>query len=158
VLGWTPVDKPSITVSNLSSGRHEIRAEYTGTDSYLPLILQPSYSEPLVQSVHVLPKVKLSSSPNPSAPGQVVTLTAVVTSKAGKPRGAVSFSDGRTVIAAHVALDSNGTASFTTSALGDGARTLVVAYEGDDEHAATASKPVFQDVSAEHAMLLRGGM
>jgi hypothetical protein len=158
VLGWTPVDKPSITVSQLASGRHEIRAEYTGTDSFLPLILQPSQSEPLLQSVQVTPQLKLSASPNPSAPGQVVTLTAVVSSKAGKPRGAVSFSDGGAVIAAHVTLDSSGTASFTTSALADGARTLVVTYEGDDAHAAATSKPLFQDVNAEHALLLRSGM
>jgi hypothetical protein len=71
----------------------------------------------------------------------------------------VTFSDGRSVIAAHVALDRSGTASFTTSALTDGPRNIVAEYEGDGEHAAAVSRELVQDVGARrirHTMLFRG--
>jgi hypothetical protein len=107
----------------------------------------------------VTPDVVLSSSQNPSAPGQLVTLTAVVTCEAGPPKGTVTFSDGGSVIAAHVALDRGGAASFTTSALIDGPRAIVAVYEGDDAHALAVSPRLVQDVGAvriHHTTLFRG--
>jgi hypothetical protein len=159
VLGWAPVAAPSITVSRLTPGRHPIRADYSGTTDFLPLVVQPSQSALLTQSILVTPDVVLSSSQNPSAPGQLVTLTAIVRCDAGAPRGTVTFSDGRSVIAAHVALDRSGSASFTTSALTDGTRNIVAEYEGDGEHAAAVSRELVQDVGAgriRHTMLFRG--
>jgi hypothetical protein len=146
VLGWANVATPSIIVSNLATGRHLIRAEYSGTTEFQPMVLQPSQSELLTQTELATPDVVVSSSQNPSVPGQVVTLTAMVTSHAGTPKGTVTFSDGRSVIAAHVGLDRRGTASFTTSALNDGVRGIVAVYEGDGEHAAAASQRLVQDV------------
>jgi hypothetical protein len=148
VLGWADVASPSITVRNLTTGRHLIRAEYSGTTDYQPLVLQPSRSALLTQTELATPDVTVSSSQNPSVPGQVVTLTAMVTSHVGTPKGTVTFSDGRSVIAAHVGLDRRGTASFTTSALDDGTRGIVAIYEGDGVHAAAASKRLVQDVGA----------
>jgi hypothetical protein len=159
VLGWAPVAAPSITVSGLTPGRHPIRADYGGTTDFLLLVVQPSQSALLAQTVLVTPDVMLSSSQNPSTPGQLVTLTARVTCDAGRPTGTVTFSDGRSVIAAHVALDSGGTASFTTSALIDGSRSIVAEYGGDGEHAAAVSRELVQDVGAariRHTMLFRG--
>lgn len=158
VLGWAPVTAPSITVSGLTPGRHPIRADYSGTTDFLPLVVQPSQSKLLTQSILVTPDVLLSSSQNPSAPGQLVTLTAMVTCDAGPLKGTVKFSDGWSVIAAHVALDRSGSASFTTSALTDGPRTIVAEYEGDGEHAPAVSQLV-QDVGTSrihHTMLFRG--
>jgi hypothetical protein len=146
VLGWADVATPSITVNNLATGRHLIRAEYSGTTEFQPMVVQPSQSEVLTQVELVTPDVFVSSSQNPSVPGQIVTLTAMVTSHIGTPRGTVTFSDGRSVIAAHVGLDRSGTASFTTSALNDGTRGIVALYEGDGEHAAAASPRLVQDV------------
>jgi hypothetical protein len=159
VLGWAPVAAPSITVSGLTPGRHPIRADYSGTTDFLPLVVQPSQSVLLTQSILATPDVMLSSSQNPSAPGQLVTLTAMVRCDAGTPKGAVTFSDGKSVIAAHVALDRSGAASFTTSALTDGTRNIVAAYEGDGEHAAAVSQELVQDVGAariRHTTLFRG--
>jgi Bacterial Ig-like domain (group 3) len=148
VLGWADVATPSIIVKNLTTGRHLIRAEYSGTSDFQPLVLQPSQSALLTQTELATPDVTVSSSQNPSVPGQVVTLTAMVTSHVGTPKGTVTFSDGRSVIAAHVGLDRRGTASFTTSALDDGTRGIVAIYEGDGEYAATASERLVQDVEA----------
>jgi hypothetical protein len=148
VLGWADVATPSITVNNLTTGRHLIRAEYSGTTEFQPMVVQPSQSEVLTQTELVTPDVIVSSSQNPSVPGQIVTLTAMVTSQVGTPSGTVTFSDGRSVIAAHVGLDRSGTASFTTSALNDGTRGIVALYEGDGEHAAAASPRLVQDVGA----------
>jgi hypothetical protein len=146
VLGWADVATPSITVNNLPTGRHLIRAEYSGTTEFQPMVVQPSQSEVLTQIELATPDVFVSSSQNPSVPGQVVTLTAMVTSQLGTPRGTVTFRDGRRVIAAHVGLDRSGIASFTTSALTDGSQDIVAQYEGDGEHAAAASPQLVQDV------------
>jgi hypothetical protein len=149
VLGWADAATPSITVNNLTAGRHLIRADYSGTADFLPLVAQPSQSESLPLTILVLPDVTLSASPNPCSPGQLVTLTAMVTSKIGTPKGTVTFSDGRSVIAAHVRLDHGGTASYTTMALGDGPRGAVVAvYEGDGEHASAVSRGGGHDAGA----------
>jgi Bacterial Ig-like domain (group 3) len=149
VLGWANVATPSITVNNLPTGRHLIRADYSGTNDFLPLVVQPSQSELLTHTVPVKPDVIVSSSQNPSWPGQLVTLTAMVTSDHGTPKGTVTFRDGRSVIAAHVGLDRSGTASFTTSALlTDGPRAIVAVYEGDGEHASAVSQRLVQDVAA----------
>jgi hypothetical protein len=149
VLGWADAATPSITVDNLTAGRHLIRADYSGTADFLPLVMQPSQSELLPLTIQVLPDVTLSASPNPCRPGQLVTLTAMVTSKIGTPKGTVTFSDGRSVIAAHVWLDHGGTASYTTIAQTEGPRGAVVAtYEGDGEHASAVSHGVVHDVAA----------
>jgi hypothetical protein len=149
VLGWADAALPSITVNNLTAGRHLILADYSGTTDFLPLVVQPSQSELLPLTILATPDVTLSSSPNPCRPGQLVTLTAMVTSKIGTPKGTVTFSDGRSVIAAHVRLDRGGTASFTTIAQTEGPRGAVVAtYEGDGEHASAVSHGVVHDVGA----------
>ena len=139
VLGWAEAASPSISVASLPSGRHAIRADYRGTDAFLPLIVESSQSEPLILDVLARPEVTLSTAQNPCTPGALVTLTATVS---GAPSGAVTFRDGATVLAAHVALDGNGIASFTSSALAEGGRALVAEYEGNHDHAPAASAPL----------------
>jgi hypothetical protein len=146
VLGWADVAKPSIMVDHLPPGQHRFRADYSGTMNYLPLMVQPSQSVVLVQNVRRAPDVSVSSSDNPCALGALVTLTAVISSPDGPPRGAVTFRDGTQVLAAHVGLDRAGTASFTTSALLDGARAITAEYEGDGTYAPAASRRLLQDV------------
>jgi hypothetical protein len=146
VLGWADVTKPSIVVDHLLPGQHRFRADYSGTMNYLPLMVQPSQSAVLVQNVRGAPDVSVSSSDNPCAPGALVTLTAVISSPDGLPTGAVTFRDGTHILAAHVGLDRAGTASFTTSALSDGARAITAEYEGDATHAPAVSRRLLQDV------------
>lgn len=145
VLGWADAASPSIVVRALPPGRHAIRADYSGTQDYLPLIVQPAQSAALQLSVLAKPRVLLSSSQNPIAPGELVTLTVTVSGKTAA-KGFVTLRDGDAVIAAHVALDSAGTARFTTSALAPGWRALTASYEGDAEHAPTKSAPLDQSV------------
>ena len=84
----------------------------------------------------------LASSANPSSFGQAVTFTATVTS-AGNPVGAgtVTFTEGATTLAANVALNAQGQATFTTSALTVGPHTITATYSG--------SPPNFLDSSAQ---------
>jgi hypothetical protein len=140
LLAWTPVTQPSVTVADLSPGRHLIRADYTGTDSFLPLVVQPSQSATLVETVLAKPQVTLSSSHPEAGAGDVVTLTAMVTGKAGTPKGFVTFRQGSLVLADRVALDSEGKASFTTSAIGDTLNAVVAEYQGDADHAKARSQ------------------
>ncbi len=78
-------------------------------------------------------RTTLTSSPNPSIPGQTVTFTAVVVSSAGAPNGqAVTFWHGTTVLGTGVL--SGGSASFTTSTLNLGTTRVTAVYGGDYVH------------------------
>ncbi|MGH7624757.1 MAG: Ig-like domain-containing protein, partial [Gemmatimonadaceae bacterium] len=83
----------------------------------------------------------LASTPNPSAFGQLATFTATVTAKKGGSAasgGSVTFIEGGTcaapsaTLAASVALDEGGQASFSTGALTIGSHTLVACYGGGE--------------------------
>lgn len=148
VLGWRDVSAPAFAVDGLPAGAHLIHASYSGTADFLPSVIQPSQSGLTVITVREPVEVNVSSSDNPSAPGQAITLTATVRGTAAEPTGAVTFSDGATILASHIALDRKGRASFTTSALADGARAIVAIYEGDGEHGRAVSQRLLQDVGA----------
>jgi hypothetical protein len=145
-LGVTDVSVPWIVIDRLSSGRHTFSAYYSGVVRYFPFVVDPSTSRPLAYADQATPAVELSSTQNPSRPGEAVTLTAVVRSPAGTPSGTVRFQDLDVVLADHVRLDSNGVASFTTSALNEGARRLVAVYEGDANNTAARSRRLAQRV------------
>ena len=75
----------------------------------------------------------LTSSPNPSSQGQLVTLTAVVVAVApgsGVPVGTVTFKDGATVLGTQ-AVSASGQVVLTTSALTLGPHTLTATYSGN---------------------------
>ncbi len=71
----------------------------------------------------------LAASPNPSAVGQSVIFTAIVTVSGGTPTGSVTFKDGATVLG--FAALSSGVASFTTAGLAAGSHAITAAYSGD---------------------------
>ena len=83
--------------------------------------------------VRVQTVTALSSSPNPSKSGQVVTLTATVTSSQGAPQNgeAVSFMEGTATLGT-VNL-SGGLASFTTSTLPVGNNPITAVYGGETQ-------------------------
>jgi hypothetical protein len=90
----------------------------------------------------------LTSSPNPSADGQSVTFTAVVSSGEGAPPNGetVSFMSGKTVLGTGTL--SNGTATFSDSKLTPGATTSVTAvYPGEVNFLASTSNTVKQVVA-----------
>lgn len=86
----------------------------------------------------------LMSSANPSVYGQPVTFTATVTNLGNEgaftPTGEVTFFDaGNSFV---VALDGNGQAAFTTSALTAGPHALTVSYVGDATSLPGVSAPL----------------
>jgi hypothetical protein len=150
-LGVTDVSMPWIVIDRLSGGPHLFSAHYSGVVRYFPFVVDPSTSRPLAYADPVTPAVELSSTQNPSRPGEAVTLTAVVRSPAGTPSGTVRFQDLDAVLADHIRLDSNGVASFTTSALSEGARRIVAVYEGDANNTAARSQRLAQNVGDDLA-------
>lgn len=84
-------------------------------------------------------EVVVTSTSNPSGVGDNVTFTAVVseTQASGVPTGTVMFYDGTTAISGDIALNSNGIATFTTSALTLGQHTINANYSGDNDNAAS---------------------
>lgn len=73
----------------------------------------------------------VTSSANPSITGTSVTFTALVTSS-GSPvnTGTVTFTEGATTLAANVAVNGSGQASFSTSALTEGNHIITATYNG----------------------------
>jgi len=73
----------------------------------------------------------LSNAPNPSLTGQSVTFTATVrnqTNNAAVTNGTVTFREGASTLAANVALNASGQASFNTSTLTEGDHTVTADY------------------------------
>lgn len=140
VLGWTSVAQPRLVVEGVSAGRHTLRADYGGSALLLPVIVLPSQSAEITLDVPLQPTLTLSSTSNVVTPGQLVTVTVTVRGSGDAPGGLVTFRDGDSVMAAHVPLDRAGTAAFTTSALADGARCIIVDYQGDGRYAKATAR------------------
>lgn len=89
----------------------------------------------------------LSSSQNPSRPGQSVTFTATVTG--ASPTGTVNFEDGGTTISGCGAQTlSTGSANCMTSGLVVGSHSITAVYSGDAANAGSASPTLIQAVAA----------
>jgi uncharacterized repeat protein (TIGR01451 family) len=113
-------------------------ATVTGGNGSLPASTTASLTLPLLPS----PAVTLSSSPNPSALGQAVTLSAMVSAGSGS----VTFYDGATVLDT---IPLNGVqAKLSTIQLAAGKRTLTARYGGDAAHAPATSAAVVQTVTS----------
>lgn len=124
----------TLTTSVLTVGTHPITATYTGTDEFA------ESSDDVSQVVNKRDtSTALTSSVNPSQVGSPVTFTATVTAGGGPVgAGSVTFSlDGTDQ--APVAVDANGVATFTTSALSVGTHPIEARYGG------TANEDVSED-------------
>jgi hypothetical protein len=112
-----------------SVGKHFITASYSGNSTYA------QGSTTLVEAVDSsASKVTVTSSANPSSPGQSVTFSLTVQAVApatGTPTGIVTFLEGSTILYTTF-LDSNGHASYTTSSLTTGSHAINVVYRGDE--------------------------
>ncbi|WP_164015958.1 Ig-like domain repeat protein [Pyxidicoccus trucidator] len=113
----------------LPPGRFWVSGTYEGGP-----VFGPSTSAEVAFTVLRGPsQVALASSRNPSDSGEAVTLTAQVSAASpatGTPEGSVTFLDGTTPLST-VPIDSQGVATYTTSALAAGERGLTVAYSGN---------------------------
>jgi hypothetical protein len=135
----------TFSTTALSVAAHSITTVYGGDGN-----ITTSTSATLSQAVNQdSTATTLTSSANPSAFGQQVTLTATVTATApggGLPTGTVTFMDGSSSLAV-VTLDSTRTAIISTSGLGIGAHAITVRYGGDGNFNASTSGAANQTVN-----------
>jgi len=128
----------TFTITTLTTGTHTLTASYGGDSSN-----GPSTSNAVTETVGTATRTALSVSPNPSASGQTVTLTAVVTPSTAT--GKVTFLDGSTTLG--TANLSGGTATFTIATLTAGGHSLTASYGGDANNAPSTSTAVTQTVN-----------
>lgn len=144
VIGSGTVDvsgHASFTTSSLAAGTHPITASYSGNTDF-----EVSTSAVLSQVVNTnAVGVTVTSSLNPSAPGDNVTFTATVTSGSGTPTGTIAWTDGATPLGTTPL--SAGVATFATSTLTTGTHTITGTYSGDGTFTGGESGNVVQVVS-----------
>lgn len=123
----------TLTKSNLNADTYPLTAVYVGDPSNLR-----STSSVVSQVVtQATSSAKLSSSPNPSEPGQAVTFTATITSPTAKPTGPVTFTVGKTVLGTAQLI--GGKAKFTTTTLAAGSTTVTATFDGDSDITASSA-------------------
>lgn len=117
-----------LSTAALAAGTHKIIADYDGNAT---VIASKSPALTLVIS-KATTTTKLVSSKNPSTAEESVTLTATVTSTAGKPTGTVTFKEGATALGS--AALTGGIATFKTPKLPKGTYTITVSYAGNADY------------------------
>ena len=123
----------TLTRSNLSADTYPLTAVYVGDVSNLG-----STSNVVSQVItQATSSATLTSSPNPSSAGQLVTFTATITSPTVKPTGPVTFTAGKTVLG--TAQITAGKANFTTSTLAVGSTKVTATYYGNSNVAASSA-------------------
>lgn len=128
------------TTSSLSAKTHSIKATYTGDTKFEP---SSAWVKQIVDKYPT--KTTLTSSPNPSVYGQIVTFTATVTPTGPyPPTGKVWFRDGIYGIAT-VTL-SGGVATLTKKWLTVGTHAITAEYLGDAANARSTSSVLDQVV------------
>jgi hypothetical protein len=129
-----------LNTSSLVVGSHPITAAYGGDSNF-----EPSTSVALTQVVSQAgTATTLSASPSPAILGQSVMLTAnvgAVAPGAGTRTGTVTFLDGPTILGTG-AVNSAGSATFSTSSLSSGSHSLTASYGGDTNFNASTSTSV----------------
>jgi alpha-tubulin suppressor-like RCC1 family protein len=116
----------TLSTSALSVGRHTITATYSGNATFLASTGTRSQTVNKGATTTVV-----TSAPAPSSFGQVVTLTATVSSACAIPGGTVSFSDSVNGALGTVTLNAGGAATLSTSALSVGVHTITATYSGN---------------------------
>ena len=121
--------KASFSTTALAVGSHILTATFTGNSGWG----NSSGTAPaqLVNGVATSTATTATSSPNPSTSGQSVTFTSTTTSTSGTPAGKVTFTEGSTVWASSVPVNSSGKASFSTTALAVGSHILTATFTGN---------------------------
>src|ERR1051326_2785405 len=120
-----------------------------------PLVVVSNTDRKTCQAFYVVNKANtstaLSSSANPSQPGEAVTFTATISAAApssGTPGGTVTFLCGTNALATKSL--SGGQAAFTTASLPPGANWLMAMYNGDGNYKANTNSPALgQKVGAD---------
>lgn len=133
----------TFTTSTLSVGNHTVTASYGGDAQF-----GAGGSEAVTATVEkAATSTTLSASPNSSAPGQPVTLTATVAGDGGAaPTGTVTFREGTTTLGT-AKVDASGRATLVVRPSA-GSHTFVAIYGGDDRFASDTSNAVVLVVRA----------
>lgn len=129
----------SYSTAALAAGSHAITVVYGGDGIY-----NGSTSPALTQTVKAASTTTLVGTPNPSTPGQTVSLTASVTPAAAT--GTLTFMDGATTLGA--ATLAGGSATLGTAALTLGSHAITAVYGGDGTHSGSTSAVLSQTVQA----------
>jgi len=141
--------RSSCALTYSSFGNVTLNGTYSGDANFT------AASGALLLSVGQIPTTTLlTSAPNPSIPGQSVTLTATVSSASGSPTGTVAFADHRTAFPGCASIAVNaGAASCLTATLTAGNHPLTAQYSGDATFAASRGSHT-QTVNAASARLV----
>lgn len=162
LLGTMPLTAGAATfdISTLSAGVHSLSAVYLGDATHgvssstapLALVVTPATTT-----------TSLTSSPNPSAGGVAVTLTAtlgLVSPGGGLPSGIVEFWDGGVgsgSLLGSSPLTTNAgitSASLSLATLAPGSHTIVAVYAGSANHLPSQSSPIEHGVVGSPPVLL----
>lgn len=153
----SPVNLPNsgpamFTISTLAAGTHGITAQYNGDPNY-----SASTSSAVTLTVNKNgSSIGLSTSPNPSAVGQVVAFTSGVTGSGPTgtgsgavppPSGSVTFLVDGAPFGSPANLSNSGSAMTTVSTLALGNHIITAQYSGDANYSASTSAPVTQTVT-----------
>ncbi len=126
--------------SFLTTGTHNITAVYSGDTGYAA-----STSAPVAETVNLVgadTTTTLAVSPSPGLVGQVVALTATVTSISGTPTGTVTFTDGSTLIGTVAINPATHQAVGFTASLTAGTHSITATYNGSASFAGSVSSAV----------------
>ena len=118
----------SITATFAAYGTYTITAAYSGGSNFASS--STTYAPPMSQGAT---SVAFTTSPNPSAAGQIVTFTAAVSATSpaiGTPTGSVTFTNGATSLGT-AALDPTGATTLRISTLAAGVTVVTATYSGD---------------------------
>jgi hypothetical protein len=143
----TGTHKASIETSTLAVGDDVIVAVYSGTTGFAS-----SSSINFPQTIFPIPVAStttLVSSSSSSMAGDVVTLTATVTSTGGSPGGTVTFDEGTVDLGNAVINTSTNQAVLETSALAVGTDSVTAVYNGTIGFSPSTSSAISQTVSVD---------
>ena len=130
-----------LVTTALTVASHPITVAYGGDT-----LFTAGTSSTLIQIVDpAVTTTALLSSIDPSAPGQSVTFSSVVTSAGGNPAGEVTFRDGTSLLGTGTL--AAGVASFTTATLSTSSHSITAAYGGSGNFAPSTSPALGQTVT-----------
>jgi len=132
-----------LLTSSLAAGTHSLTASYGGDTKDTG-----SVSPAVIESVAQVTTTALVANPNPSVPGQNVTLMATVTPATAT--GTVSFFDGASLLGNGPLI--NGSATLLTSFLA-GNHPLTASYGGDASSTPSTSPAVTESVTGPPAVV-----
>lgn len=136
----------------LTAGSHSITAVYGGNTNY-----NTSTSSVLTQVINapVATTTSVISSSNPANESTSVTFTATVTGGA-TPSGTVTFKDGAATLGTGT-LNGSGVATFSTSSLAVGSRSITAVYGGDATHSGSTSSVLSQQIIGNTSIAVTSG-